>query len=81
MAFCIFFKCGSANNICPISVVLCDQGRSLFLSDFKREADARCHRPEKNMRNGVEKPGEPYGVVGAEAPTSAPNSLTVVVPR
>jgi len=40
MALGVFLKGGFEFNVFPISAVLCDQGRSLFLGKFKREADA-----------------------------------------
>ena len=35
MAFCVFLKGGLEFNVFPISAVFGDQGRSLFLGEFK----------------------------------------------
>ena len=53
VALNVFLKDGFELNVFPISAVLCDQGRSLFLGEFKRGADTRLQGPMVTMRNPV----------------------------
>jgi hypothetical protein len=55
MTLRVFFKGGFEFDVFPISVVLRDQGRSLFLGEFKREADAGFQESRASMRNAAKK--------------------------
>jgi hypothetical protein len=64
MTFRIFFKSGLMFDVFSISAVLGDQGRSLFLGELKREADAGFQESIVTMRNTVGERGtdDSYGV-------------------
>jgi len=53
MALRVFLKGGFKFDVFPISAVLCDQGRSLFLGEFKGETDPGLQESVVTMRNGV----------------------------
>ena len=82
VALRVFFKCEFKFDVFPISAVLCDKCRSLFLGEFEREAGTRFQESRVAMRNvGEVVFDEPYGAVATEAPAPAPDSLTVLVQR
>jgi len=82
MTFRVFFKGGFIFNVFPISAVVGDQGCSLPLGEFKREACARFQEPRVTVRDAVEmKSYKPYGAAETEAFRPAPTSLTVLVQR
>ena len=51
VALGVFLKSGFEFNVFPISAVLCDQGRSLFLGEFEREADTGLQESVVMVRN------------------------------
>ena len=53
MALRIFLKGGFEFNVFSIGAALCDQGRSLFLGEFKRETDTGLQESVVTMRNVV----------------------------
>lgn len=81
VAFCVFFKGCFEINIRLKGAALGNQCRFWFLGEFKREADAGFYRSEKIIKRTVEmRFNEPHEVAEIEAPVSALDFLTALVP-
>ena len=53
MPFCVFFKGSFANDVFLKSAVFSDQSCSLFLGEFKREADTGPHGSREPVRDAT----------------------------
>ena len=51
MTLGVFLEGGFVFNVFPISAIFCDQGRSLFLGEFEREADTGLQESVVMVRN------------------------------
>ena len=82
MTLRVFFEGPFEFNVFPVSGVLGDQGRSLFLGECKREFSAGFQKSRVTMRDAVcNVADESHGIAEADALRPPPVSLTVLVQR